>query len=51
MGRLDTSADFKHEASKAICQLRDPDQVYEIVFDATTKQVSGNVVPRRQELR
>ena|SRR3990172_1314538 len=51
MGRLDTSADFKHEASKAICQLRDPDQIYEIVFDSTTKQVSGKVVPRRQELR
>lgn len=51
MGRLDTSADFKTQASEAICQLRDREEVYEIVLDPATMQVSGRVVPRRQELR
>jgi hypothetical protein len=51
MGRLDTSMDFKNHASAAISQLHDIDNIYEIVFDATTGCVSGEVVTRRQELR
>jgi hypothetical protein len=51
MGRLDTSLDFKTHASEAISLLRDPDKIYEIVFDSITGCVSGEIVSRRQELR
>lgn len=51
MGRLDTSADFKTHASEAISGLRDPEKIYEIVFDSATGCVSERVVTRRQELR
>ncbi len=51
MGRLDTSADFKTHASRTISQLRDPDRIYEIVFDSATGSVIGRVVNRREELR
>jgi hypothetical protein len=51
MGRLDTSADFKTHASETVSKLRDPEQIYEIVFDSATGCVSERVVTRRQELR
>lgn len=50
MGRLDTSADFKNQASEAIRRLRDSEEIYEIVLDPATMQASGRAVPRRPEL-
>lgn len=51
MGRLDTSADFKTHASETVSKLRDPEKIYEIVFDPATGRVNEAIVTRRQELR
>jgi len=51
MGRLDTSADFKARACETISRLRDPEKIYEIIFDDATRCVDGRAVERRRELR
>jgi hypothetical protein len=51
MGRLDTSPDFKTQASVAASRVQDRDKIYEITFEPTAGCVNGEVVARRNELK